>query len=132
MTPEQKEVLRRYLDGSCYWSSDIDDNRQFFDKKWRDDDRQLLEEFLSEHPADDDVLTNREWIEKRWVGTPASLDVPKWYWISIRVFLREDEDGFWTANTPDSNPDAWHPICVLRTLGDVRLLCRALGVPLAE
>lgn len=75
-----------------------------------------------------DAPLSREFVSRHWLPTPATGDGPKWHWISVRVFLLEDEMGFWTANTPDSDPDAWHPICVIRTVGCLLKFCEAIGV----
>lgn len=83
---------------------------------------------LASMPSQPDQPLSLEIVQRHWVGTPATGDAPKWYWISVRVFLLEDENGFWTANAPDSDPEAWHPICVLRTVGCLTKFCEAIGV----
>lgn len=131
MTPEQKAALDR-LRNSKYWSSDIDDNRQWFDdvQYWKDI-RTLLKAYDSEHPTDDDVPVDEEWLRSVGFVKHEAL----WQWAAgtdglLRVlYWPEYHHGEWWIESPDNRmseiPDA-------KTRGDVRRLCRALGIELKE
>lgn len=131
MTPEQKEVLRRYLDGSCYWSSDIDDNRQFFDEDWRDADRQILNDFLSEHPADDDEPVTEEWFQR--VG--ADVEIRSEEWVAVFDQTWEDRAALFIYSDGTvlaTNMGHIARLKTIKTRGDVRILCRVFRIPLTE
>ncbi len=79
--------------------------------------------------TDDDEPVTVEFIAKSWHPTPLEGS-PQWWWINDRVFLCCDDMGFWTACTPDSDSESWHPFASLMTVGDVRRLCDLLGIKL--
>jgi hypothetical protein len=80
-------------------------------------------------PVDDSEPVTREIVARNWHPTPLEGS-PQWWWINDRVFLCCDDMGLWTACTPDSRSDSWHPFAVLMTVNDLRRLCDLLGVEL--
>lgn len=96
--------------------------------------------YLAEHPADDGDALDNEFFGTQWSesGFYFSIIVEHPTPIELRIGPCE-EDGSWTvALNQKPGPDAQHEpddcVCLpsARTRGDVRRLCRALGVELKE
>lgn len=101
----------------------------------------LAEAYLAEHPADDDEPANREWVsgfarKRRCWPDQYILDE-----ISVNYYLEFDCSPLEHKEQPDCSvllralPERDEDGVVLlyhATRGDVRRLCKALGVPLKE
>lgn len=81
---------------------------------------------LATVPADDDDPVTVEKILSQTKPMPA--EDPQRYWLNKRVFLYFDEYGRCTLCTPDLDPAAWHEVCDIRTMGQLRHLLAGLGM----
>ena len=104
---------------------------------WRpgdvDDAYRVCRDWLTDHPSDDDEPVTEEWLELNATayhgpirqysfGNISSLRVLFWPSHELRY-----ESGWFVEAGPEMKP-----IADQRTRGDVRRLCRALGIELKE
>jgi hypothetical protein len=127
MTPKQQEALDRLRT-----QGRLSNNGYFVYDRLMPDLMTAAALALAEHPADEDVPVDEQWLSR--VG-----------------FGREEHPSAWTIQRADAMPlglwhvdDGWkamlihHPFaasCIVRqvnTRGAVRRLCHVLGVPLKE
>ncbi len=102
-----------------------------------DDAGEIAKAWLAEHPADDGELISNEWLESlgckpvHWQSGTIDWDVPAdEFKLTIRVWengVRAHPDAI-LENARDSGNFQKEVV----TRGDVRLLCKFLGMPLVE
>ena len=95
---------------------------------------EVLRTYLAEHAADDDEPVSEDWFRKFTDNEPG-LDIDS----SREWYLACDGDGdeitlqFERSSKKMPNSDCWAMCCVsIKTRGQFRQLCRALGVELKE
>ena len=133
MTPEQKAALDRLLRHEAITGMDFRESPYFVEGRGVDESLRLPDVriamllCLAEHPADDDEPVTEEWL--RSVGFcdteyMSSLENgPLEYVLEEEVYFPEN----WILNGGDP-PESMS----IKTRGDVRRLCRALGIQLNE
>ncbi len=104
------------------------------------DERALAHAYLAEHPADEHEPLDDAFVRSNTHTLPTDGDGPFWHWLesgkpyhTVHVFLLCSEFGRWSAcvSMPaDADCIPWKEICELKTRGDVRRLCAALGIEL--
>lgn len=85
--------------------------------------------YLAEHPADDSLAIDEEWL--RSVGFSVLWDVEKEFRFPtatdahLALFCPSRREGYSCCL---GGPSSYAPLPDIRTRGDLRLLCRALGI----
>ena len=95
-----------------------------------DDARKLARQYLAEHPADSDLPVTEEWL--RSVGFRTDRVLPQ-QCVTIDSADSECDSDITYWIFPDNEEPLLHAEGNVRpaTRGAVRLLCRALGIPLS-
>lgn len=91
---------------------------------------QFLNLIIADHPADDDEPITAEWLESvGFVYHDLGSDSPyEWYQHPSRLILWDFNEEYWICNQLDQGSVRMD----FKTRGQVRLLCRALGIELKE
>lgn len=81
-------------------------------------------------PDDSEIEIDYGFISERLTPTPrdSSGDLTPWWWLNDRLFIQQENQDRWVLCAPDSDPNSWHEITVVKTRGQYRAICRDLGV----
>lgn len=116
MTPEQKAALERVRNSATSWYAGM-----------TLDYIKVADLCLCEHPADDDEPVTEEWL--RSVGAIVIRETAAFGMLTLELggllcWRRHDRETFYLTDM--------RKLPHIKTRGDVRRLCRALGIPLNE
>jgi hypothetical protein len=85
--------------------------------------------YLSDHPQDDGELVTEEWLD-RVLPMKNDSNWTLFKHMPLQIEIEGPHGGFWLWILTDE--EVPHRIREIKTRGDVRLLCRALGIELKE
>lgn len=91
----------------------------------------FIDMVLAEHPADDDEAVTEEWLES--VGFKHRVLRSEFGYECMSIYLKIDNDDQWFFGTDYGHEfDAEVMLKTPATRGDLRRLCKALGIELKE
>ena len=100
--------------------------------KQQHDRADLAAAYLAEHPADDDELVTPDWLELvGWEPYPQTRR-NMWYSRSVSLLMIHFRDGEGTWLCHGSSSCGWDYVTKQCTRGDLRRLCKLLGIELKE